>query len=394
MESENINEASGKKVEVSILHIVNVDLRHIGEYKCHAGNNIELDFHKIILNVTLPSKVIEISKPIRTKLHGNVTLHCLVEGYPIDGTSWLKDNKNATTFTPHVRIINETLENTSIEIRNISNKDNGTYTCITKTGNLYSNSSTAILVLDKPQISIDFIKAIGVSKIFLNWTVKDGNEPESLHYQLQYKVLNDTNWYYYLKEIGSKNRSHVLQDQFQSNTEYVIRMRANNSEGESQYSTTAKIRTLSEDPIFIPEVQVNGVTVNSITVRWTNTSEKLKDFVHYYQLLSHANNESDPMEAVHLASKENLYMFSDLSAATTYNFQVAACNEYSHQCGPWSEKVNGTTLDGISGPPENVTIECKFDNISHASFVFVTWKPPLQPHGTVVSYNVSTVELL
>lgn len=388
MESENINEASGKKVEVSILHIVRVDLRHIGEYVCHAGNEKEIDFFRMVLNVSLPSTIITMTSPIRAKVQENVKLYCLIAGYPIEGISWLKDNENITHIKYDNKIINETLQNTSIEISKLNKKDNGTYTCSARTGHYVTNHSTAILVRDKPQVTIDFVKAIGTSKIFLNWTVNDGNEPASLHYNIQYKASSDSNWIYYLENVGGGNRSYVLRDIFKSDTEYMLRMMAYNSEGESQYSISDPVSTLSEDPIFIPEVKVTGVTVNSITISWTTPPDSLKDYVHYYQLLSHEANLSDPLETVRLASNENLYMFSDLNAATTYDFQVAACNEYSHQCGSWSGKVNGTTMDGISGPPENVTIDCKFDNISHTSFVFVTWKPPSQPHGTIMSYNV------
>jgi len=42
-----------------------------------------------------------------------------------------------------------------------------------------------------------------------------------------------------------------------------------------------------------------------------------------------------------------------------------------------------------SGPPENVSLVCRFDNISHTSFVYVMWTPPLQPNGQIMHYNVS-----
>ncbi|XP_031337800.1 tyrosine-protein phosphatase 69D [Photinus pyralis] len=387
MESENVNEASGKKIEVSILHIVNVDLRHIGEYTCHAVNERDIDFHKITLNVTLLPNIKRITPTVRVKLHKHVKLHCLAEGFPIGEIFWLKDNKPHLKFK--VNVIDELLQNSTLEINELNKKDNGTYMCVANVNGVTANKSSAVLVLDKPQVTIDFVKAIGKSKIFLNWTVNDGNEPDSLHYRISYKGQNETNWYYYQHEIGGYNRSYVLKDEFKSDTEYIIRIMACNSEGDSQYFTTDPVRTLIEDPVFIPTVKATGVTSNSITISWTSPPDDLRDFVHYYQLLSYAINFTDRREAVHLASKENLYMFSDLKAATQYDFQVAACNEYSHQCGPLSTKVNGTTMDGTSGPPGNVTVECKFDNISLTSFVFVTWTAPVNPHGIIISYNVN-----
>ncbi|XP_018330947.1 tyrosine-protein phosphatase 69D isoform X2 [Agrilus planipennis] len=388
--TSEINTKLGKKYEVLILHILEVDLQHEGIYTCHATDNekSEIDFAMKMLNVTWPANIIEISPHVRTKLHQPVNLTCSAEGYPLS-ISWYKNSDLLTEFV-YTESVNKTFKVSSFQLKEVTKKDNGTFICSSKTGNFVKNASTAILVIDKPQVSIDFVKALGTSKIFLNWTVNDGNEPSSLYYEIQYRTIDDpTTWLYYSHKIGGGNRSYVLENVFKNNTEYSLRMRAYNSEGESQYSETIEpVKTLSEDPVFIPEVKVTGFTVNSITISWTVPSNDLKDHIHYYQLMSHAGNISDPLEAVHLASKENLYMFSDLKAATTYSFQVAACNEYSHQCGPWSGRVNATTMDGISGPPENVLVTCKLDNVSQISVVSVQWTPPSNPHGTIMFYNV------
>lgn len=386
MESENINKETGNTYEVSILHIVNVDLQHAGVYVCHVLKD-DLDISKIILNVTLPANVVKHSQSIRTKLHQNVALYCEVVGYPIMNIYWTKDKENITVDVK-TDTINQTMKNTTIFVNEITKKDNGTYTCHVDTINYNDSKSFEILVLDKPQVNIDFVKAIGISQIYLNWTVNDGNEADSLYYRIQYMSQGDSNWYYYQHRIEGGNRSYVLKD-MKNSTEYTLRMIAINSEGESQPSTSQHIKTLSADIIFIPEVKVPGVSVSSITISWTGPPEEYKDYIHYYQLLSQSSNDSDPLETVTPAKKSNLYMFSNLNPATTYNFQVAACSEYSNTCGPWSAKVNGTTMDGISGPPSNVTVECRFDNISQTGSVFVAWKPPQNPHGTIMSYNVN-----
>lgn len=386
-ESENINPEIGKTYEVSILHIINVDLQHTGSYVCHVLRKDEIDISKIILNVTLPAKVTKHSQSIRTKLHQNVVLNCEVTGYPINHVYWLKDKENITADVKTVTL-NETTQNTTIHVNEITKKDNGTYTCVVETINSNDSKSFEILVLDKPQVNIDFVKAIGTSQIYLNWTVNDGNQPDSLFYRVQYMTQGDSNWYYYQHKIEGGNRSYVLKD-MKNNTEYTLKIIAINSEGESQHSTSQPIKTLTKDIIFIPEVKVPGVTVSSITISWTGPPDEIKDYIHYYQLLSQSSNDSDPLETIAPAGKSNLYMFSNLNAATTYDFQVAACSEYSNTCGPWSAKVNGTTMDGISGPPANVTVECRFDNISQTGSVVVAWKPPINPHGTIMSYNVS-----
>lgn len=59
-----------------------------------------------------------------------------------------------------------------------------------------------------------------------------------------------------------------------------------------------------------------------------------------------ATHADQKREAVHPAQPYTVYAFVDLAPATTYKFKIAACSEYTKQCGNWSAEVNGTTLDG------------------------------------------------
>lgn len=397
MESENINKESGNKFEVSILHILSIDFNHVGNYKCHAflkrnDTDFDLDLRQIFLNVTSPAQIVQISKPTYTKMHETVEIFSIVKGYPIEEIKWLKDNEPLTDFTWEIKDINITHKNTSLKFE-VSKKDNGTYTCLVSTPTSQASNSTDVLVLDKPQITLDFIKPIGVNKIYFNWTVNDGNSPNDLKYIIQYKSEDDKEWVYYQSMINASSTSFVLtvrnNTSTKKNSSYTIRIMATNSQGESMYSTSNLVKLLDEEPIVIPKVTVTGVTSSSITIKWTPPPDKFKDHIHYYQLILRAVNAIEIFEAVQPAVKDYLYMFSDLNSATTYEFQVAACSDYSKECGPMSQIANGTTMDGTAGPPSNASVECRFDNISHTNFVFVSWQPPVEPHGTIQSYSVS-----
>ncbi|KAK9890199.1 hypothetical protein WA026_010310 [Henosepilachna vigintioctopunctata] len=387
-EGENI-EQSGKKYEVSILHIVNIDLQHIGQYTCLSFTEDEkLDIAIKILNVTMTPGIVAISPKITTKMTKKLLLYCTVKGYPIEELVWLKNGKMLPKESWSVVTLNQTMKNSSFEIDSVNKNDNGTYTCVVNTNIESSNKSTILLVLDKPQVNIDFIKSIGVGKIYLNWTVNDGNDPKHLSYRIQYKPFEESTWFYYPDKVEGSNKNYILKSNFKNDTEYTVRIMASNREGESQYSMSKPVTVLSEEPVFIPEVKVTGVTVSSITIKWSEPPQNLDDLIHYYQLVSKSNNLSIK-ETIQPSTRDNLYMFSDLNPATSYMFQVSACSDYSSTCGPPSEIVNGTTMDGISGPPSEGSVECKFDNISRKGYVSVSWKPPLEPHGTIVYYNIN-----
>ncbi|KAJ8982827.1 hypothetical protein NQ317_010448 [Molorchus minor] len=344
------------------------------------------------LNITSPAQIVQISPPTYKKMHENVELSCTVQGYPIELIQWRKDGDSLSEDLWEVEAINITHKNTSLKFE-VSKKDNGNYTCLVETYITKANATTQILVLDKPQITLDFVKSIGTNKIFLNWTVNDGNSPNDLKYIIQYKPESEKEWIYYQAKINISSRSLVLNvknnmlPSDKNNTFYRVRIMAENSQGSSQYSTSNLVEMLDEEPVFVPTVTLKGVTPNSINIKWTSPPKKFEDHIHYYNLILRAYNTSKKFEAIQAANNE--YMFTDLDPATTYNFQVASCSDYSRECGPWSDIVNGTTMDGLAGPPTNATVECRFDNISHKNFVYVTWEPPKNPHGTITQYHVS-----
>lgn len=388
MESENINKETGNKFEVSILHVLNINFDHVGKYVCHVAdkNESDMDLNMIILNVTKAAKIIEISAPVYTTIHNTTYLTCLIQGYPIELISWYKDGNNLPSDMWSNVFINKTLTNSTLTIE-VTKKDNGTYTCVAGTQINVVNASTAILVLDKPEVKIDVIKPIGTNKIFLNWTVNDGNSPDKLKYFVQYKSDNDTQWLFYRSDINN-TKNNLTFNVEKSNSFYTVIIKAMNPQGESAPAISSPIKMLDEEPIFTPEVTVTGVTSSSITIKWSMPPNKFRDHIHYYDLILKPYNSSPKLQASQPAG-DSLYMFSDLDSATTYSFQVAACSDYSRECGPWSEIVNGTTMDGISGPPSNASVECRFDNISHKNFVYVSWGPPTESHGIIQSYNVN-----
>nr|CAD7424727.1 unnamed protein product [Timema monikensis] len=279
--------------------------------------------------------------------------------------------------------INTIFIESEITFNSTSRKDNGTYRC-TAVGPQGKSSSTSVLyVRSEPQVNIDFVKAVGAHTIFLNWTLNDGNEP-ILQYFIQHMKNGTSQWTHYPEHIGGENSNYMIKN-LDANTAYQLGLSARNKVGTGSVNIlTHWVKTLDKDPSFVPEISVKGVTPNSITIGWLQPPDNVKEHVHYYQLM--LKNNHTLKEAIHNAQNLNLFLFVELQPATTYNFKVSACNEYT-KCGNWSKEVNGTTMDGESGPPENVSVVCRFDNISRTSFVFVTWLPPLHPYGKIVHYN-------
>lgn len=42
----------------------------------------------------------------------------------------------------------------------------------------------------------------------------------------------------------------------------------------------------------------------------------------------------------------------------------------------------------VASPPKNLTVNCRYDNISSSSFVSITWEHPEKPNGIIQLYNI------
>ncbi|XP_014611442.1 PREDICTED: tyrosine-protein phosphatase 69D isoform X2 [Polistes canadensis] len=361
-----------------------------GDYKCMArtieGELLEKEIH---IRVIEPGRIIS-DEDVRTKVLESANLTCHVFGYPLSNFSWFKGNdsktnehlKNHSTVT-HV---NETYVIMTLDFKDLSRKDNGTYVCQAEDNKGTISAYKNLFVIDVPKVSIDFIKAVGAGSIFLNWTVDDGNEPIK-QYLIRYMKNGTDRFLFYKEQIGGGISSYVLKD-FENGTAYKIGISANNALGSSHIQFYPQwVTTLEKDPVFIPKVSVNGVTENSITIAWTVPPPHLKEHVHFYNLM--ATHGDQKRQAVYPAQQFTVYAFVDLDPATNYIFKIAACSEYTKQCGNWSTEVNGTTLDGVASPPQELVVTCQYDNISSSSSIYITWLPPKKPNGFITRYNLN-----
>ncbi|XP_069693184.1 tyrosine-protein phosphatase 69D isoform X2 [Periplaneta americana] len=379
-------------IVVCTLHVDCVTVNDTGNYTCHAlgrvDNQEELDQEEveqsIYLDLTVPGKVLSVRSQ-RVKIGEKAELGCTIQGYPLENFDWQKVDAESEKFLIDVVRINYTLVELKLPFGPVSRKDNGTYRCMAYGSQGEVSEEVHLFVLDMPLVKIDFVKAVGRTRIFLNWTVSDGNEPV-LQYYIQHMKNGTNTWTFYAEQIGGGNTSYVIRN-LDNSSEYEIGLSARNAIGKGNLNIWPEwVKTLDKDPDFVPEISVKGVTLNSITIGWSQPPEEMRDHVHYYMLIIQNNNTIS--EAFYPGESMNLFLSTDLQSATTYHFKVSACSYYTQQCGNWSKEANGTTMDGQSGPPENVSLVCRFDNISHASFVYVTWTPPLQPNGQIMHYNV------
>lgn len=293
---------------------------------------------------------------IKTKISQSVQLFCVIEAYPlydfVKTIRWIKDdaanngngngNYKKSTTTGHaskddqalisnrttINHLDKQRANVTLDLANIFKKDNGSYSCVIELPYEYSDdndhvfdnvrrvaATLSVLVLDVPLVSLDFVKAVSSSQIFLNWTVNNGNSPIKQYY-LQFMKEGDSNFYHYKTLISGRNTSYVL-DNFEPDTNYQLRISAQNAIGTSPaYTYPQQIRTLKFDPVFVPIIEVKGNTIDTITIGWHPPPANLLDFIHYYELVvaEKANDSVIVETASYPQNSRNLpYMFDNVS---------------------------------------------------------------------------------
>lgn len=368
-----------------------------------------------VVSVLLPRIVPPVSQKIMIKEKDakSVVLNCVIEAMPTGlfnrSVKWEKEmvdrleNKDSSDSSEINAVLanrtkitsNETHITVSVTIDKASKKHNGTYICSASQPSMLDKEfpkvekRISILIQGAPVVMISFAKAIGKNRIFLNWTVTDdGNSPISM-FLLQFKAENDTTFHYAPNKIAGNETTLVL-EKLQADTKYLFKISAVNSIDSGPITQwSSLVKTLTEDPIFTPIVEVKGNSHSTITIGWQPPSQELLDYIHYYEVVVSQADNKNVEETIHPQNSRNLpYMAMNLKTATEYFFKVRACSEYNKECGKWSEVVNGTTMDGQSSAPLDVKISCMHHNVSRRNVATVEWSAPTNPNGIVMSYQV------
>ncbi|XP_038219096.1 tyrosine-protein phosphatase 69D isoform X3 [Zerene cesonia] len=380
-----------KKYKLVNITIANTTADDDGNFTCIAKLGDARTDKGVVLNLSFPGKLVRNTPgPIKQNVsdQANVTMECVFEVFKPGEVKWWKrakdDEITELTTKPASKIGLKQIQSIyDLHIR--SPEDNGTYVCqifdtVTST-NISGNVD--IIVYAPPQVLVDTVIPISASQLFLNWTVRSYNSPIKT-YNLMYRKLPSTDFSLYTREkIGVKNISFVMEG-LEKSTKYQLKLEVTTMHGQSKphiYEST--VRTLDKDPIFVPNIAINGFSATSVTIGWAPPPEDIAELIHYYLLEARKMDEVAPRRAYHSRDSRNLpYMFDNLEPHSTYVFRVCACSDFTKRCGNWSGEMQAATLDGIPGRPANVSVHCA------SSWINLTWQPPIKPNAEIKGYTM------
>ena len=109
----------------------------------------------------------------------------------------------------------------------LSHADNGTYLCH---GENQYHADVAVMdtvVYDKPEISLDLVKAVDMDKIYLNWTTTKWNSPVTDYY-LSYRTDAESSWKSFNLQKISPDADEFVMRNLTPSTSYFVRLSAQN----------------------------------------------------------------------------------------------------------------------------------------------------------------------
>lgn len=119
----------------------------------------------------------------------------------------------------------------------------------------------------------------------------------------------------------------------------------------------------------------------SIWLRWEKPRFSNVRIINYTVRCSPAGTTNASLVSYHTSSVQEIQLV-DLKPFTRY--ELAVQSNGVDVAGPFSSTVEETTLsDRPSSPPEELQL-----NALDSSSVLVSWRPPLQPNGIIISYTI------
>ncbi|CAM4681666.1 unnamed protein product [Leuciscus chuanchicus] len=367
------------------LQIHKVEKEDMGQYKCSASNSEGIASITTELLIKDSTRIVEPPQDIKVIRGSMVELECQVE---CDSTLrrqleilWMKDGINILSNFSEEYFTDDGI----LQIVNVSNSDQGKYTCIARTSLDQDTASAYITVLDVPdppvQLTLTDLKDRSVR---LTWTAAGAHNSPITEFIIQYE---ENHW-----EPGKwKELLRVASSQFSApltvygHINYQFRVIAVNAIGRSHPSIPSeRYKTPPCAPDRDPEnIKIEGHLPHQMDISW----EPLLPVQHNgpgleyklsYRLLGVEDSWKEQMV------KRHSFVVRDTPTFVPYEVKIQAFND--HGWAPEPRVVTGYSGEDLPlAPPEDVSVE-----VLNSTMLRVSWSPVPQTalRGHLGGYTV------
>ncbi|XP_032898721.1 neurofascin isoform X4 [Amblyraja radiata] len=307
-----------------------------GMYTCIATNILGKAENKLRLEVKEPTRIIKAPQSITVRRSHAARFDCAVRHDPTMRmkVTWLKDDK--VLSLPWRAKEDEV----SLTIINVSERDEGIYTCIARTDLDRDSAKARLTVLDRPAPPRDLELTDPEDRsIRLTWIPGDDNNSPITEFIVQYEEnrLEPRKWHNLTRIPGNIN-SAVLQ--LAPYVNYQFRVIAVNEVGEGAPSLPSeRYQTTGAAPEMNPtDVRGAGISESSMQISWTPLSATQVSDLNVRYIVSWRQRDVGGEWSTVTVTRSS-YLVSPTPLFTPYEVKVQVVNDFGP--GPEPDVIIG-----------------------------------------------------
>uniref|UniRef100_A0A3Q0SBE9 Neural cell adhesion molecule L1 n=1 Tax=Amphilophus citrinellus TaxID=61819 RepID=A0A3Q0SBE9_AMPCI len=352
-----------------------------GKYTCIAGNNLGIKENHVFLEVKEPTRILKQPEYKVVQRGMSAVFECKVKHDPslIPTVTWLKD-KGELPDDERFEV-----DADSLTIKDVTDEDEGTYTCIMNT-TLDQDSASAMLtvveatptpavVYEKPDPPTDLELTDQTERsVQLTWTPGDENNSPIEKFVIQYEdLLHQPGVWTNLTEVpGSSTTAQLHLSPY---VYYSFRVVAKNQVGYSEPSQSSRqYRTNPAAPDENPSgVQGVGTDPGNLVVSWTPLTGFQSNGPGLEYKVQWRQKDVDKEWSAHNVANISQWVVSGTPTYVPYEIKVQAFNDYGS--GPEPEVVIGYSGEDLPlSAPESVQVM-----VHNSTLAEVHWEPVSTP---------------
>ncbi|KAI1882325.1 hypothetical protein AGOR_G00249510 [Albula goreensis] len=344
-----------------------------GKYTCVAMNSLGKEENHVFLEVKEPTRILRQPEYKVVERNRDARFECKVKHDPTLTPTmiWLKDDGELPDDERFE------VDSESLTIKDVTENDAGTYTCIMNTTLDQDSASAMLTVVEQPGPPTDLeLTDQGTRSVQLTWISGDEHNSPIQKFVIQYEDgLHQPGVWYNLTEVpGTKTTAHLKLSPY---VHYTFRVVAINEVGMSQPSYPS--RQYKTDPAAPDEnpsgVQGAGTEHNNLVISWKPlTGLQANGPGLQYKVIWRQKEMEKDWTSVTVANVSK-FVVSGTPTFVPYEVKVQAVNDYGVGPEPRAHiAFSGEDLPRAA--PENVQVM-----VQNSTLAEVHWDPV--PHSTV-----------
>ncbi|XP_017561982.1 neuronal cell adhesion molecule a isoform X20 [Pygocentrus nattereri] len=354
-----------------------------GKYTCVATNSLGNRENHVYLEVKEPTRILKQPEYKKVQRSSKAVFECKVKHDPtlIPTMTWLKDNGELPDDERFV------VDSDSLTINDVTQEDEGTYTCIMNTTLDQDSASATLTVVERPDPPRDLeLTDQKERSVQLTWTPGDEHNSPVQSFLIQYEdSLHEQDVWNNMTEVpGTSTTAHLDLSPY---VYYSFRVLALNDVGLSEASIPSnQYRTNPASPDENPsDVEGTGTEPDNMVISWNEMTGLQSNGPGLQYKVSWRQKDTDEDWMSIIVANVSEYVVTGTPTFVPYEVTVQAINDYGS--GPKPEVVLGYSgEDRPTMAPESVKVL-----VQNSTVAEVHWEPipPSTVKGKMLGYKVS-----